>query len=48
MADKAKHVANMSTETMRMWVHKISEYDYVNRTMKRLNANLSPLADRKT
>lgn len=48
MANKAKHMAHMNTETMKLWVHKISEHDYVNRTMKRLNSELSPLRDRKT
>lgn len=33
---------------MRMWVHKVKEENYVKRTMKRLNSELSPLKDVKT
>ena len=38
----------MNTETLKTYVHRISESDYVQRTMKRLNQEMSPLRDDST
>jgi len=43
-ADQAK----LNTETLRIWSHRISEKEYVKRTMKRLNQELSPFKDEST
>ena len=40
--------ALLNTETLKTYVHKISESDYVQRTMKRLNQEMSPLRDEST
>ena len=40
--------ALLNTETLKTYVHKISEQDYVQRTMKRLNQEMSPLRDEST
>ena len=40
--------ALLNTETLKTYVHKISEKDYVKRTMKRLNQEMSPLRDEST
>ncbi len=40
--------ALINTETLKTYVHKISEQDYVKRTMKRLNQEMSPLRDDST
>lgn len=40
--------ALINTETLKTFVHKISEQDYVKRTMKRLNQEMSPLRDEST
>ncbi len=40
--------ALINTETLKTYVHKISENDYVKRTMKRLNQEMSPLRDEST
>lgn len=46
--EKALEIARINTETLRLFVHKIKESDYVNRTMRRLNQELSPLKDADT
>ena len=38
----------INTETLKTYVHRISEQDYVKRTMKRLNQEMSPLRDEST
>lgn len=40
--------AKLNTETLKAFVHKISEQDYIKRTMKRLNQELSPFRDENT
>ena len=45
---KAINQALINTETLKTYVHKISEQDYVKRTMKRLNQEMSPLRDAST
>ena len=40
--------ALINTETLKTFVHKISEQDYLKRTMKRLNQEMSPLRDENT
>lgn len=34
---KAWETAEIHTETMRLWLHKINEYDYIKKAMKRVN-----------
>lgn len=40
--------AMINTETLKTFVHRISEQDYVKRTMKRLNQEMSPMRDEGT
>ena len=40
--------ARINTETLRVFAHKGREEDYVKRTLKRLNYEMSPLRDEET
>jgi ribosomal protein S6 len=40
--------AHINTETLKTYVHKISEKDYLKRTIKRLNQEMSPFRDEST
>ena len=38
----------MNGEVLRVYYHKVKEMDYIDRTLKRLNQELSPLKDEST
>ncbi|CDW91766.1 UNKNOWN [Stylonychia lemnae] len=44
----AQHQAYMNTETLQVFHHKIKDQQYLKRTLKRLNTELSPLKDEET
>lgn len=45
---EAQDTALQNTEILKTYAHKISEQEYVKRTMKRLNQELSPFKDEST